>query len=95
MSSSSGVNKEELYGEFLRGQRWRERLGRRAAHKALDIADDEEMNINVRQGLGVKEMIALAVLIVGSLFGWRFLNRPPDPAAATDTDTVTVLEFDR
>jgi hypothetical protein len=109
MSSSPEVDKDQLYGEFQRGQQWREKLSRKLAHKSLDIADDE-MQINVdrstRSGMGVKELLAMCALVAGGAAGGAMLQQErqttPQPTPAvesndtdtdTDTDTITVLEF--
>jgi len=74
---SAVPNKETLYGEWLAANRWRDRLYRRASHKALDIPDDDDMiRVSNRSGFGWKE---LAVIAVAALAGWALLtDRRPD-----------------
>jgi len=40
------VDKDFLYGVFDRNAEWRDKLAKLSAFKALDIADDDDMNIN-------------------------------------------------
>ena len=70
----SDVSKELLYGKFEAGQEKKEKLALKAAHKALDIADDD-MNItatthNTKQGinaLGLLGATALPTVVLGGL----------------------------
>ena len=70
----SDVSKELLYGKFEAGQEKKEKLALKAAHKALDIADDG-MNItatthNTKQGinaLGLLGATALPTVVLGGL----------------------------
>jgi hypothetical protein len=43
--TNADIDKDFLYGVFQAGEKWRQVLSRKAAYKALDIADDD-MNIN-------------------------------------------------
>ena len=49
--NSAGIDKERLYGEYLRGRREDKALMLKVAHKALDI--DEDMNIDARKTSGI------------------------------------------
>src|SRR3990167_815679 len=69
MSSSSPspeIDEEALYGVFLNSQRWREKLSRRATHKALDLAD-EDMNISVQKGMTWRELLILGLMCPAGL----------------------------
>lgn len=102
----SQIDKQHLYGEYTRTERWRDALSKRLAHKALDIPDDE-MQINVdksKKGLGVKELLAMGVLVAGGAYGGSLLTKPTTPPITppvvtqpigedTDTDTVNVIGF--
>ena len=101
-SQSSEIDKESLYGEFLHNQRWREKLSRRATHKALDMPDDE-MQINVQKGMTWRELLILGLMFPAGLSAaaaiWRLMQpgaAPPadTPAAQVDTDSDTKYEFD-
>ena len=98
MTSSNNdlPNKEHLYGDFLKGQRWRTKLARKAAHKSLDIADDDvEINTdNSRRGmhplvgLGIAALaggLPLAALLAAGVFD-------PKPIIQPETKTETVIE---
>lgn len=105
MPDSQPIDKQHLYGEYTRTERWRDALSKRLAHKALDIPDDE-MQINVdksKKGLGAKELIAMGVLVAGGAYGGSLLTRPPasvplpEPVivqqSLDDTDTINVIGF--
>lgn len=87
MSSSTPVDKKGLYGTYSRGEAWRDRLSRKLAHKALDLVDGEEMQVdNSRHGFGWKEIIALGGLVLGAAYLFGMIpSKPPvtPPAAAT------------
>jgi hypothetical protein len=103
----SQIDKQHLYGEYTRTERWRDALSKRLAHKALDIPDDE-MQINVdksKKGLGARELLAMGVLVAGGVYGGSLLTQPTAPVPAepaivqpslddTDTDTVNVIGFE-
>lgn len=96
------VNEDQLYGEFLKNMRWRDRLARRATHKALNMTD-EDMNISVRNGMTWRELLVIAglatSLLAGGLAGLnQMLKKDPPPPQApvqqgTDTDTNTLYDF--
>jgi hypothetical protein len=88
------AEQEALYGEWIRNQRWRDRLHRRTAHKALNVPDDD-MDIRVKHGITWKELLALGALLAGAALGWQQVQPDTpatDPPAAVDTDTQ--YEFD-
>jgi len=57
MSKSSGngseINKGELFGEWMRGEKWQRNLKKSVAHKALDIAEAEDVNLSVNKSTGI------------------------------------------
>ena len=95
-NSKPEIDKEFLYGNYYQTQRWRDNLSRKSAHQALDIPEDD-MNINVRNGIGWKDILAAAALggILYALLADR-LSPPPQPppvvspavAPAEDVDTT-------
>lgn len=92
-------DKNYLYGEFQRTQRWRDKLARKLAHKSLDIGDEDEMNVaNVRTGIGWKELAVLAATGLGGL--WLYNEgqgksdpSPPPAAAASPVDSEYEVRF--
>ena len=67
----AALNKDALYGKYQATEDWKARLHRRAAHKALDIGDDD-MNISPKttiNGLGWKEMLVMALVGLAFYFG--------------------------
>ena len=103
MPSSNDIlpDKNYLYGEFQRGQRWRDRLAAKLAHKAVDIPEDEDVNLNVQNshGTGWKELVAIAGLLFCG--GWLAKNafKPPavppavPPAATSPADSEYEVRF--
>lgn len=85
------IDKEVLYGEYLRSSRWRDDLHRKAAHKALDIGEEEMIDASRRttiQGIGWKEIAVVGALALGAWGIYTWQQRPPVlPPAATDTDS--------
>ena len=88
-SGSTGIDKQALYGDYRDHERlrlwWQGRLHRKATHKALDIPDDEDMNISTSStsGLGWKELLSIGTIgLVGIgllLWGFTALTRPTAP----------------
>lgn len=86
---NDGIDKQALYGKYQESQDWKSKLYRAAAHKALDIADDDmsisnRTNSTNQTGLGAAGAIALAAVagslpVVGALATYLLLT-PPKPA---------------
>ena len=100
-----GVDKNELYGEFIRGElvkrrqgEWRDKLYRKAAHKSLDIADSdgEEMgDINANKtynGLQMKDLLTIGGIGLAAMGLWQapaIVSAWNAATATEDTDTST------
>ena len=110
MPESQPLDKQHLYGEYTRTERWRDELSKKLAHKAVDIPEDD-MNIAVdksTKGMGAKELLAIGALVIGAGVGGSLLTKPaatptPPPITPpavtqpfddTDTDTVNVIGFE-
>lgn len=88
-SQAEGSNAESLqnlYGAFQRTEDWQDNLHRKAAHKALNIRDEDMINApqttNVN-GIGWKELIMVAALMAGSAGAAAYFTGPantPPPA---------------
>lgn len=85
---SAEIDKGLLYGRFQAGEDWQGKLHRKAAHKALDIADDD-MHISAprtntinHHGTGPLALagIALAAALPTAALATLFLLRTPTPA---------------
>lgn len=60
---SSGIDKQGLWGWWHEHQKWADRLHRKAAHKALDIEDDEMIQANrIYNGLDWMGIVAVGLL---------------------------------
>ena len=59
----------------------RDKLSIRLIHKAVDMADVDDMgDTNIRTGMGWKELAVVGSLMAGTLCGSYLLNRPIAPA---------------
>lgn len=75
-------DKGYLYGQFQKGQDWRDRLQRKLAHKAVDIGVDDDVNVDNSQrnsGFGWKELAVLATGGLGAMY--MFSGVQPAPQA--------------
>ena len=92
MPNSSGVDKEGLYGKFQNGEERQTRLYLKAAHKALDIADDN-MHINAsNRGIGWKELAVVGAAIVAVCALWLWSQRLTPPALAPEPAAVAPVK---
>jgi len=87
-----------LYGVFQKSEDWRNRLHRKLAHKSLDIADTEDVNVdNSRIGMGWKELAVLGALGLGGfhLYGKQTSPTPPPTPAqqASPIDSEYEVRF--
>jgi hypothetical protein len=92
--NSSDIDKQSLYGEWLRNSRWRDALNKKLAHKSLDIPDPDEMHVdNSRRGLDWK---GVAVIVAGALGAAAIavsgLRQEHTPAAPPQPPVVTPAE---
>lgn len=63
ISANGGIDKDFLYGKFQNGEDrrakridWRDNVHRRAVHKELDLADEDEMgDLNIDKSTRVRE----------------------------------------
>lgn len=93
-SSNETPDKNNLYGEFQRGERWRDRLARKLAHKSLDIGDAEDMHVDNsrhQHGLAWKE---LAILALGVGLFWSVVadRLQPEPVPAPPAQPAATAE---
>lgn len=67
------IDKEQLYGEYMARVRWRDKLQRKASHKALDVPDGD--GTNIINGISGKHLLGVGALVLAGLLGWRGLDR--------------------
>jgi hypothetical protein len=74
-------DKQQLYGNYERSLKWQDDLHRKAAHKALDMADDMgfSQNLNAHSGMTWKELAVLAAALIGggSLAAYLLSDKQP------------------
>ena len=90
-SSTSSVDlpdKGYLYGNFQKVLDWQCKLFRKASHKALDIPDDD-MDLNVRNGMGWKELAVVGAMVLGAAWGAKYFAVPESPAPPAVTVPAT------
>lgn len=94
------VDKESLYGEVIRQSRWKDDLHKKAAHKALDIPEDDDMNVdNSRTGIGAWGAIGIAAMaglpptILAAVLAWNALKPESKPEHKVEVEPVK-SEFD-
>lgn len=90
MSDQAVPDKQLLYGDFRDAEKDRRKLAMRAAHKALDIADDD-MQVNANQththnGVGAKglALAALAAGMPGALLAGALMLKPSPAQSKAD-----------
>jgi len=95
-NKSSGVDKQLLYGEYLKGVTRQNRLYDKATHKALDVAEDD-MGFNQEidrsnRGISWKELAVLALGGLGAYGLWSYNQEdkvpivPPAQVAPIDSE---------
>ena len=88
-------DKDFLYGKFQAWEDWRNRLHRKLAHKSLDIADGEDVNVdNSRTGLDWKGLAVIAAAVGASALGGMYLgnSQTADTQPNVQTDVQQVLD---
>jgi hypothetical protein len=96
MSDQPAVDKDLLYGDFRKAAADRHELAMKAAHKALDLAEDDDVNIGVNKtvnGVGAKGLVgaALAAGLPTAGLAVMLLLRPMPPAAPVPVATIPAI----
>jgi len=111
-NSNQEIDKDALYGDFREQERKRleraNRLADRGAHKALDIAfEDDDTKIDVKKettnhnGIGAKGLIGIAALMAIPSLGagymaWQALKKPAtEVVEKVLPGKTTVIEKDK
>jgi len=80
----SEIGKAELFEDWRRAKEWQDKLYKKAAHKALDIPEDD-MEINVsNKGIGPWGGIGIALAaaaVPGALAAWLAIRPQECPPA--------------
>jgi hypothetical protein len=97
---------EGTWARWARNIDWRDKLHKKASHKALDIPEDDVIQSSNKEitnnGLGFKELIALGLLGLGGAYMITNNNNqqptpptqpPPVVAPDNDTDTISDVSF--
>lgn len=86
------LDKEHLYGQFNKRNEWRHTLAKKATYKALDIPEEDDVNINVQKGYGWKELLVGGAVLLGG--GLLASNHFQPPQAAPVDSAYEVRFFD-
>lgn len=90
-------DKDFLYGVFQKTEDWKDNLHRKLSHKALDIADDTDVNVdNSRMGIGWKELLVLAGAGLGGFYLYdrnQNQNPPSPPVQSAPIDSEYDVRF--
>ena len=98
----SGIDKDDLYGDYRESAKKQQKLALKAAYKALDIPD-EDVNINTsanRYGMSPAGVVGVALIssLLPVLAMWGFNSRPsaavPSQPAIADSE-YEVRFFDK
>lgn len=96
---SDDIDKQQLYGDFRDEQARRGKLMHKAAHKALDIPEDD-MQINANKtthvnGIGTKGLVAIAATlgVPAALLGLALLLK--GPAADVQAPAPVPVKIDK
>ena len=83
------------YQQYVQSSQWRQRLFKKATHKALDIPEDD-VNINVQKGITWKEIATAGALLLASAIaaGQYFQPSTPGVDSTTGTQEFEVRFFD-
>src|SRR5687767_11321750 len=98
---SNEIDKDALYGKFQKHEDAKNDLHLKAAHKALDVALGEDMNIDARKKvtntgigtLGALGIAAVSGLVPGLLALWFMLKQPADAPQQKPADTEYDVRF--
>lgn len=87
--------KQALYGNYLAGQQWRQKLAKKATHMALDIPEDDVQITNQNQtGMGWKELATIGAVMLGLGWAWVFHASAPSTAPAVPDSEYNVRFYD-
>jgi hypothetical protein len=92
-------DKEYMYGKFQEREDWKDKLHRKLSHKALDIKDADDLNVDNsvhKHGMDWKSLAVIAATVLGGGFlaSNVFNNNPVQPpGAVSPTDSEYDVRF--
>lgn len=79
-SAKQEVDKQFLYGKFQKSEDDHARFAKRVAHKAADLAMEDDLNITTtKSGVSTPGLLGMAGIAGASLLGFGYLNRDQPP----------------
>lgn len=61
------IDKETLYGEWIKGERARQNMNRRAVEKAMDLPPEDDVQItNTTTGITLKHLLGIAAIVAAA-----------------------------
>lgn len=92
-----GIDKATLYPTYLKSQERAEKLREAAIRKNLDLPAENDVHI-CNHGIAGKHFVALGVLILTGLLGWRALEPSspgvPPPVGVSTAPTPAIQEYE-
>ena len=92
MKSNGTVNKEALYGTWMKSVNKRQATHELALRKAMDLPVEDDMQVNVQHGITGWQAVAAAAVLAAGLGGGFFMSQrgadAPAPAPVAQTPAV-------
>lgn len=85
------MNPRGLWPLWFKQQEWRQKLERKATHKALDIPDDDmnitqtKVGIGTAGAIGIAAAVGLPSMAAVGIMAWALLKEKSAPTAPTPT----------
>jgi len=73
------IDKRALWGWWAKNADNREKLDMKVAHKALDIPEDNEVNVSTTTGMSWKELAVIAASMIGGFAVYNNITNPETP----------------
>lgn len=97
------ADKQTLYGEYMAGNKRKQDLFLKVAHKHFDIPDDDmdmHLDKSVRGigtggAIGIAAAVGLPALAAIGVLAYAMLNAQPQPSEGTDKYRVMVKLYDK
>lgn len=99
-SARQEVDKQLLYGKFQKSEDDHARFAKRMAHKAADLAMEDDLNITTtKTGVSTPGLLGIAGIAGASLLGYGYMNRdqpavPQSPPAAVAPVTPADSDYE-
>ena len=92
---------EDLYPEWAANSRWRDKLAKKAAHKALDLPNDDMQITQTRNGVspaavaGIAAAVGCPPLALAGVMAWQLMQKDDQPVMPPVDSAYEVLFYDK